>query len=113
LVVASLGVLMPSNAKVGAVLIFENDGQQHFMRHVIADKVARVSDVRAGDLDGDGDLDLAVAHFGYNDGETGWMENLGGWKFQNHPLQALSGPINVEIVDMNGDGRNDIASLVS
>jgi len=34
--------------------------------------------VRAGDLDGDGDLDLSVAQFGYDQGETHWMENLGG-----------------------------------
>ena len=76
-------------------------------------EIARVSDVRAGDLDGDGDLDLAVAQFGYNEGETRWMRNDGGWRFTSTMLQSLSGPINVEIADLDGDGDLDITSLVS
>lgn len=113
LMVAVLGMLFPNNDKIGTVVILENDGHCHFKRHVVADKIARVSDVRAGDLDGDGDMDLAVAQFGYDDGETRWIENKGNWKFESHILQNLSGPINVEIVDVDKDGDNDIVSLVS
>jgi hypothetical protein len=79
----------------------------------VISKIARVSDVRAGDLDGDGDNDLAVAQFGYDDGETRWMENLGNWKFRSHILQSLSGPVNIEITDIDHDGDNDLISLVS
>ena len=112
-VVAALGVLMPSNNRVGAVVVLENDGRQHFTKHVIADHIARVADVRAGDLDGDGDLDLAVAGFGYDDGETSWLENKGKWTFEQHVLQRLSGPINSIVADINNDGRPDIIALVS
>ena len=111
--VASLGVLLPSNAKTGSVVILENDGHQRFTARVILSQVARVSDVRGGDLDGDGDVDLAVAQFGYDEGETRWLENLGGWKFESRILQNLSGPINVEIADMDHDAKPDIVSLVS
>ena len=70
--------------------------------------------MRAGDLDGDGDLDLAVAQFGYDEGETRWMENLGSWRFTSTRAARISpGPINVEIADLDGDGDLDIASLVS
>jgi hypothetical protein len=113
IMVAVLGMLFPSNDKIGSVVILENDGKNNFTKHVIVNKIARVSDVRAGDLDGDGDMDLAVAQFGYDDGETRWIENLGNWKFKNHILQNLSGPINVEIVDIDKDGDNDIISIVS
>jgi len=113
LIVAVLGMLFPNNDKIGSVVVLENDGRFQFRKHLIVEKIARVSDVRAGDLDNDGDMDLAVAQFGYDDGETRWIENLGNWQFQSHILQYLSGPINVEIVDIDNDNDLDIISLVS
>ena len=113
IMVGVLGMLFPNNDKIGSVVILENNGSCEFSEHVITDKIARVSDVRAGDLDNDGDMDLAVAQFGYDDGETRWIENLGNWKFSNHILQNLSGPINVELADIDRDGDLDIISLVS
>ena len=103
LVVAALGFLFPNNNRVGSVIVLENDGQQKFRSHYIADRVARVADARAADLDGDGDLDVSVAGFGYDDGETSWLENQGSWKFEQHVLQRLSGPINAIPADINGD----------
>ena len=113
ILVAVLGMLFPNNDKIGSVIILENDGNQNFTKHVIAEKIARVSDVRGGDLDGDGDMDLAVAQFGYDDGETRWIENLGNWKFKSHIIHTLSGGINVEIIDIDKDGDLDIFSLIS
>ena len=113
MLVASLGVLFPSNAKIGSVVVLENEGRGGSSIGSSSEQIARVSDVRAGDLDGDGDLDLAVAQFGYNEGQTRWMRNEGGWRFSSTVLQNLSGPINVEIADLDGDGDLDITSLVS
>ncbi len=113
LMVGVLGMLFPNNDKIGSVVILENDGNNNFTKHVVAEKIARVSDVRAGDLNNNGLMDLAVAQFGYDDGETRWMENLGNWEFKSHMLQYLSGPINVELVDIDSDGDLDIISLVS
>lgn len=113
IMVAVLGMLFPNNDKIGSVVILENDGQFNFKKHVIVEKIARVSDVRAGDLDNDKDLDLTVAQFGYDDGETRWIENKGNWEFGSHMLQYLSGPINVELVDIDNDSDLDIISLVS
>jgi len=113
LLVASMGVIFPNNEKIGTVIILENDGHQVFTKHVIADHVARVTDVRAADFNGDGKLDLAVAQFGYDQGEIRWMENLGNWQFRSHILLSLSGAINVCIADMNGDHTPDIVAVVA
>lgn len=113
LAVASLGVLFPNNQPIGAVVLVEQTARGRFTSHVVLDQVPRVADVRAGDLDGDGDLDLSVAHFGYDQGETRWLERTGPWSFTSHRLQSLSGPINAEIADVDGDRDLDIVTLVS
>lgn len=113
LMVAVLGMLFPNNDLIGSVVVLENTGECEFIKHVIIQGIARVSDVRAGDLDGDGDKDLAVAQFGYDDGETRWLENLGEWKFKTHMLQHLAGPIHCELFDIDSDEDLDIVLLVS
>jgi hypothetical protein len=113
LLVSCMGEVFPNNDKIGSVIILENDGQQHFTKHVIAEHIARVTDIRAGDFDGDGKPDLAVAQFGYDQGEVRWMRNLGNWQFESHVLLNLSGAINVCVADLNGDHTLDIVALVS
>ena len=113
LLVASLGELFPTDLRIGAVVILENDGNQRFTSRVAAEGIPRVADVRAGDLDGDGDRDLAVAAFGYDHGETLWLENRGGWEFEAHVLQRFSGAINAIIADLDGDDALEILTLVS
>lgn len=111
--VACMGQVFPNNDKIGSVVILENDGRQEFSKRVIADNIARVTDVRAADFDGDGRLDLAVAQFGYVQGEVRWMRNRGGWQFDSIVLLSLPGTINVCVADLNGDASSDIVALVS
>jgi hypothetical protein len=113
LLVAEMGQIMPSNARIGSVAILENQGDETFANRVLLDNVARVTDVQAGDFDGDGDADLVVGQFGYDDGEIQWLRNLGGWNFEGRRLLSLPGTIHVPVADMDGDGDLDITAVVS
>ncbi|MCG6881536.1 MAG: VCBS repeat-containing protein [Deltaproteobacteria bacterium] len=113
LLIAKMGMIFPNNDKIGAVVVLENKGGGRFENRVLADGIARVTDVEAGDLDGDGDIDLAVGQFGYDDGEIRWMENKGNWVFDSHNLLNLSGTIHTPVCDIDHDGDLDIVALVS
>ncbi|MCG8525617.1 MAG: VCBS repeat-containing protein [Opitutales bacterium] len=113
LLVASMGVIFPNNEKIGAVVIMEQTEPGIWVNHIVLDKVARVTDVRAADFNGDGLKDLAVAQFGYVQGEARWMKNLGNFEFESEILTNLSGAIHSPIADLNGDGHLDITILVS
>jgi len=73
----------------------------------------RVADVQAGDLDQDGDIDLAVAVFGYARGEVLWLENDGAQHFREHSLISAAGAIHVPIADFDGDGDLDLSTVIS
>lgn len=113
IVVSLLGMILPNNAKIGSVILLENDGNMNFSRINIIENVYRVSDARAADIDGDGDKDFVAIQFGYVDGETCWIENLGDGNFINHPLQNLAGGINCEVADIDNDSDEDIITVIS
>jgi hypothetical protein len=113
LLVASVGQIFPNNDRIGAVIIFENLGNGQFRRHVIAEHLARVADVRGADLLGNGVTQLVVGCFGYDQGESLWMENQGDWKFDGHIVNTQSGPVHTPVADFDGDGRVDFADLIS
>ncbi len=113
LLVSSMSIVFPNNDKVGALVVLENDGAQTFIPRTLLQSVERVTDARAADFDGDGDLDLAVGQFGYDQGELRWMRNDGNWSFRSEILLRLSGAVNVAVEDFDGDGSMDIAALFS
>lgn len=111
-VVAILGSMIPSDGMIGKVVLLRNEGGT-FTPRLLLDDVYRVADVQAGDLDGDGDIDLAVAVFGYAHGEVLWLEQRAPLEFRDHHLLDRPGTIHVPIGDFDGDGDLDIMTIVS
>ena len=111
-VVSVLGNIYPDDTHVGRVVWLEQTDTE-FVPHVLLDDVRRVADVQAGDLDADGDLDLAVAVFGYARGQILWLENLGESQFEEHLIHSAPGAIHVPLADFDGDGDLDLATVYS
>ena len=93
---------------------FENDGSGSFKRHLIQEKdPERLERHRIGDIDGDGDPDVAIVKNKY--GDLLWFENSGtpadGRVWQRHIITrgGLPGAYDVELVDLDEDGDLDAA----
>ena len=112
ILVAILGNAFPDDSQVGRVLLLERNGDR-YDRHILLEATRRIADIQAGDLDGDGDIDLAVAEFGYARGRILWLENLGQRRFRDHQLLFAPGTINVPIADLDNDGDLDIVANVT
>jgi hypothetical protein len=112
LLVADLGDIFPNNEQVGRVVAGIADGGR-FTPRVILDGLRRITDVEAADLDGDGDLDLAVAEFGQQQGSVFWLEQATPMAFARHDLLQGPGAIHVPLADYDHDGDVDIATVLS
>lgn len=116
LIVADLGSLPPTEDRTGRVVWLRGDREGRFTPTVLLDGVGRVTDVRARDFNGDGKLDLVVAVFGWQKGEVLYLENqTTDWSkpaFRRVVLDNRSGAINVEVGDVNRDGKPDVVALL-
>jgi hypothetical protein len=118
LLVADLGDFVPGDHEKGSIVWLRQTAPLQFETIPLVQKLARTADVQAADFDGDGDLDLVAAAFGWHTvgGIFVYENNTTDWKkpvFEGFPVDARPGGIHVPTVDLNGDGRIDFVAPIS
>ena len=118
LLVADLGDVPPADHLKGSAVWLQRREDGGYRTRVLASGLPRVADVEAADFDGDGDLDLAVAAFGWRQvGSLLLLENrTRDWSqpvFVPRTLDTRTGSIHVPAVDLDRDGRPDIVTVFS
>lgn len=117
-VVSELGSFLPQDHSKGRVVWLRRSEGGTWEPTTLLESVGRVADIQPADLDGDGDVDLLVAEFGWR--KTGHiliLENLGirdgKPELAKKIIDGRHGTIHVPIADVNGDGRPDFFAMIS
>ncbi|HOE64311.1 MAG TPA: VCBS repeat-containing protein [Candidatus Sumerlaeota bacterium] len=99
----------------GEIIWYRNSADYFtsFTQHAIASDLSQISALDVGDIDNDGNLDIAAASIA--DKKINWYEsNTGGATFNKFTaVSNLGGVSAVKLADIDGDGWQDIVAAVN
>jgi len=86
---------------------WENDGSENFTKHTVDDISSHPHAVAVGDLDDDGDNDIAIA--AWQDDQIVWLKNNGTGDFTRLVLDdSFASGHSLHVADLNLDGKTDL-----
>jgi FG-GAP-like repeat len=85
---------------------------------VLIEKIGRACDAQAVDFDGDGDLDIIVAEFGWQkSGRISLLRNVATDsrqpKFVDEVIDPRHGTVGLKLIDLNKDNKMDFVALIA
>ena len=100
----------PTVTSAGAIYVVDdpNEGPKELLSDL-----KRPVDLKLGDLNGNGLIDLLVCEYGHYTGKLSWYENKGEDSYTRHVLSEQPGAIAAEIYDADFDGDLDIMTLMA
>lgn len=118
LLIADLGSYQAADHDRGRVVWLRRNEDGNFGEVVLTSGLGRVDDARAADFDLDDDLDVLVADFGWHrTGKILLLKNVASPgekpRFEPGEIDPRPGTTTLPVFDINGDGRQDFAALIS
>jgi hypothetical protein len=116
LLVGEIGSYGVGDHSRGRVSVLVQDAAGGFEHQLLAEGLARVVEAAPMDYEGDGDLDLLVAEFGWLEtGALKLLRNVGSEgdsagvddRFEIEVIDSRHGALGVRVLDMNGDQQLD------
>lgn len=111
--VVTIGVLPPSDRRLGAVTAYHPaPGPAGFTPRPVLSQLKRPVQLAEADLDQDGFADLVVGEHGHHTGKVSWYKYLGPDKYAERVLKLGPGARQVLVRDFNGDQKPDVLVLM-
>lgn len=107
--ITCMGSVMPSTKKEGKLLKIKVNGTTQPAQPVeILNRLPRPVQIRQVDMDGNGSKDYLINGFGHLTGKLYWKRSANA---EEKVLRDFPGAIQTEIIDWDGDGKQDVVTL--